>query len=258
MTLNECDLIPGIIKVNDRFQSLGFFALFISRFALSGCLQQELAQLPTLRHAKAFTSTYSPPTLFYYSSCSLAYNAFAVVIVVGLLLISYTSFGNRWGDVLVGCNVVNSLHLILEGVIWLAIATAAELPQVVSPASFTYVFLLIAYCFLHRRYSCIWILTVVFVSSPMLHCSILIEPGSAPNVRRSQLGTSFLVLLMVEATDLLCVSLTQLFLLPSAIAIIIAATRTYRSLTYFASTRPITYDILPFNSSPYSLFFKLS
>ena len=45
----------------------------------------------------------------------------------------------------------------------------------------------------------------------MLHCSILIEAGSAPNVRRSQLGTSFLVLLMVEATDLLCLFNTVVF-----------------------------------------------
>jgi hypothetical protein len=40
--------------------------------------------------------------------------------------------------VLVGCDLVISLHstfFVLQGVIWLAIATAAELPQVVSPAS---------------------------------------------------------------------------------------------------------------------------
>jgi hypothetical protein len=40
--------------------------------------------------------------------------------------------------VLVGCDVVISLHstfFVLRGVIWLAIATAAELPQVVGPAS---------------------------------------------------------------------------------------------------------------------------
>ncbi len=112
VALNDCDLIPGIIKVNDRFQSFGLFALFISRFALSGCLQQELAQLPTLRHAKTFTSTCLPPTLFYYSSCLLACYAFAFAIILRLLLLVLRpSFGNRWGIVLVGCNVVNSLHL---------------------------------------------------------------------------------------------------------------------------------------------------
>jgi hypothetical protein len=43
---NEYDLISGsIVKVNDRFQSFGLLALIISRFALYGCLQQDLAQL---------------------------------------------------------------------------------------------------------------------------------------------------------------------------------------------------------------------
>lgn len=41
---------------------------------------------------------------------------------------------------------------------------------------------------------------VVFVSSPVSHCGILIliKLGSALNVRRLQIGTSFLVLLVVE------------------------------------------------------------
>ncbi len=35
---------------------------------------------------------------------------------------------------------------------------------------------------------------VVFVSSPVSHCSILIKLGSALNVRHFQIGTPFLVL----------------------------------------------------------------
>jgi hypothetical protein len=59
------------------------------------------------------------------------------------------------------------------------------------------------------------------------------------------------VLLMVEATDFLCLSETQMFTLPSLIAITIAATRLYRSLAHFAS--PPTYDILPSSPSSRSL-----
>jgi hypothetical protein len=42
VNLREYDLISGIIKVNDRFQSFGLLALFISRFALYGCLRKVL------------------------------------------------------------------------------------------------------------------------------------------------------------------------------------------------------------------------
>jgi hypothetical protein len=42
---SEYDLVSGIIKVNDRFQSFGLLALFISRFAPYGCLRQVLVHL---------------------------------------------------------------------------------------------------------------------------------------------------------------------------------------------------------------------
>ncbi|KAF8499710.1 hypothetical protein F5888DRAFT_1684975 [Russula emetica] len=40
---------------------------------------------------------------------------------------------------------------------------------------------------------------------------------------------------------------SSFFLLPSEIAIVIAATRTYRALTYYTPTPPNTYDILAFS-----------
>ena len=136
MNLNEYNLIPGIAKVNGPFQSFGLLALFIGRFVLYGCLRQNLAQLRTSRSAKTFTSICLPPTSSYYSSCSSAWCAFAWVL--GVLYIFRTSFGNRWG--IAGSCWSWSCCLtavdVLQGVIWLAIATAAELPQVVSPASF--------------------------------------------------------------------------------------------------------------------------
>jgi hypothetical protein len=91
---NEYDLISGIVKVNDHFQSFGLLALFISRFALNGCLRQDLAQLRTLRSAETFTSTCLSPMSFYCSSCSSACCAFAGV---GVHSIFRTSSGNRWG-----------------------------------------------------------------------------------------------------------------------------------------------------------------
>jgi hypothetical protein len=39
----ECDSISAIFKVNDHFQSLGLFVLFIGRVTLYGCLPQEHA-----------------------------------------------------------------------------------------------------------------------------------------------------------------------------------------------------------------------
>jgi len=45
VNLSEYDLLSGIIKVNDRFQSFGLLASFINRFALYGCLRQVLVQL---------------------------------------------------------------------------------------------------------------------------------------------------------------------------------------------------------------------
>src|SRR6266566_9659455 len=101
---------------------------------------------------------------------------------------------------------------------------------------------------------------VVFVSSPVPHCSMLIKLGPALNVRRLQLCTSFLVLLMAEATGFLCLTYTQLFLLPAMVTIIIAATRTYRTLTLYASApQSSAYDILPFSMlTVRSLFSKLS
>jgi hypothetical protein len=45
VNLSEYDLISGIVKVNGRFQSFGLLALFISRFALYGCLRQNLVHL---------------------------------------------------------------------------------------------------------------------------------------------------------------------------------------------------------------------
>ena len=153
MNLNEYDLTSGVVKVNDRFQSFDLLASFINRFVLYGCLREDIAQSRTLRTAEAFTSACLFPMLFYYSSCSPVCCAFAVVL--GVLFIFRTSFGNRWGIVGSCCCYLTAFD-VLEGVIWLAIATAAELPQVVSSASFITVhvlFLLIA--ILHRSYSCI-------------------------------------------------------------------------------------------------------
>ena len=45
VNIREYDLISGIIKVNDRFQSFGLLALFINRFALYGCLRKILVYL---------------------------------------------------------------------------------------------------------------------------------------------------------------------------------------------------------------------
>ena len=72
VNLNEYDLTSGIAKVNDRFQSFGLLALFISRFTLYGCPPQEHAQIPILRPSKPSPSTRWSPILLYYSSCSLA------------------------------------------------------------------------------------------------------------------------------------------------------------------------------------------
>jgi hypothetical protein len=62
---------------------------------------------------------------------------------------------------------------------------------------------------------------------------------------------SFLVLLVVEATGFLCVSYTQLSTLPAMVAMVIAATRTYRALTRYGSTHRnntrTRYDILLFS-----------
>jgi hypothetical protein len=41
VNLNGYDLISGIIKVNDCFQSFGLLALLIIRFVLNGYLRQE-------------------------------------------------------------------------------------------------------------------------------------------------------------------------------------------------------------------------
>ena len=69
---------------------------------------------------------------------------------------------------------------------------------------------------------------------------------SAPNVRLFELCTSFLVLLIAEASGFLRVTYTQLFLLPSMITIVIAATRTYRALSIYATTPSNTgYEFLP-------------
>jgi hypothetical protein len=87
-------LISGIVQVNDCFQSSGLLALSINRFVLNGCLQQDLAQLRTLRSAEAFTSPCLSPTSSYCSSWSPACCAFAGV---GVHFIFRTSFGNRWG-----------------------------------------------------------------------------------------------------------------------------------------------------------------
>ena len=46
---------------------------------------------------------------------------------------------------------------------------------------------------------------VAFVSSPVSHCNLLIELGSALNIRHSQPRTSFLVLLLMKG--FLCISL---------------------------------------------------
>ena len=64
---------------------------------------------------------------------------------MGLFLILRTPFGSRWDIVLVGCDTFNTYVRRLEGVVWLVIATAAEVPQVVSPTSFRTVQCL-AYC----------------------------------------------------------------------------------------------------------------
>jgi len=97
---------------------------------------------------------------------------------------------------------------LLQGVIWLAIATAAELSQLVSPASLHYCTygLSLLITILHRVRSCsfFWMWTVIFVSFPVSHCSILTEFGSALNIRLFKRGTSFLVLLMAQVTDFLC------------------------------------------------------
>ena len=135
MNLNGYTLILGIVKVNDPFRSSGFLALFISRFVPNGCLRQDLAQLQTLRPAETFSPTYLSPTSFCYPSCSPACSAFAAVPWV--LFIFRISFGNRW-DIAGSCSSWCCLtgFDVIQGVIWLAIATIAELPQVVSPASF--------------------------------------------------------------------------------------------------------------------------
>ena len=93
---NEYELVSGIVKVNDRSQSFGLLALFISRSALYGCLRQDLAQLRTSRSVKTFTSTCLSRTSFYYPSCSLACYAFTAVLGVHLTFRIF--FGYRWGN----------------------------------------------------------------------------------------------------------------------------------------------------------------
>jgi hypothetical protein len=54
---------------------------------------------------------------------------------------------------------------------------------------------------------------------------------------------------MAEATGFLCVTCTQLFLLPAMVTIVIAATRTYRALTLYATAPATTrYDIISFSN----------
>ena len=116
---NEYDLIPGIVKVNDHFLSFGLLALFISRFALHGCLQQVLARLRTSRSAGASTSPCLSRTSFYYPSCSQDCCAFTAVLVV--FLTYRNSIGNRWAlPVLVGRDVVISLHLTFLRVLFIS------------------------------------------------------------------------------------------------------------------------------------------
>jgi hypothetical protein len=129
VNLNEYDLTSGVVKVNDRFQFLYLLASFINRFVLYGFLREDIVQSRTLRPAEAFTSTCLFPTLFYYSSCSPVCCVFAMVLGV-----SGASFGNRYG-IAGSCYYYLTAFDVLEGVIWLAIATAAELPQAVSLAS---------------------------------------------------------------------------------------------------------------------------
>jgi hypothetical protein len=133
VNLNGYDLISGIVQVNDLFQSSGLLVLFINRFVLNGCLRQDLAQLRTLRSAEAFTSPCLSPTSFYCSSWSLACCAFAGV---GVPFIFRASFGNRWSIDSSCWRCCLTAFDVLQGVIWLAIATAAEVPLVVSTASF--------------------------------------------------------------------------------------------------------------------------
>ena len=109
LNFDECDLKSGLIEVNDRFQSSRLLALFISRLALFGMPPQELAQPTILRSSNTFALAVWPPTLFYYSSCSLA--CYASAFAMGLFLILPTLFGNRWGIVRAGCDAVYSLRL---------------------------------------------------------------------------------------------------------------------------------------------------
>ena len=126
--------ISGIIKVKWLFSTFGLLALFISRFVPNGCLRELIAQLRTFRSAEAFTSTWLSPTWFCFSSCSPACCAIAGVRV---LYIFRSSFGNRWGIACFcwsWCCCLTAFGA-LQGVIWLAIATSAGLPQMVSPSS---------------------------------------------------------------------------------------------------------------------------
>src|SRR5258708_34234265 len=102
-----------------------------------------------------------------------------------------------------------------------------------------------------HRCCCPWILTVVFVSSPISQYSHIDRtwPGS-------KISEFLNLVRFLFATDgrseFSCVSYSQLFLFPSNITMAIAGTRIHRSLQHFAHPTT-TCDIFPISYPPRSL-----
>ena len=139
-------------------------------FALNGYLLDWNVELSTPTLVNSISSFCLLPTLPYFSSCSLA--CFGCVFMVVARLGWPDSSGARCdsGSRWLGLSTHSHFFSFCKGVIWLMIATAAEVPPVVTSPSLRFFFLFVHLHLRPRRFWS-WIWMVFFLSRFMLNTS---------------------------------------------------------------------------------------
>ena len=140
-------LLAGVARVNISFPYLLIICAYpVHSFALDGYPTKFLASpaTPTAVYSPSFP--FSLPTSPYFSSCSLG--CLVCAVTEATRLVWSNSSGDRYGfRQSLSMKCVDRLR---KGVIWLLIATVAEVPPVVTLTSFSFVCLSLISILRHR------------------------------------------------------------------------------------------------------------
>ena len=143
MFCRDPELYPTLTMVDHRCRACKWLipifliicAYSIHSFALNGHPTNELASLTIPRAVYPPSSPSSSPIPPYFSSCSLA--CFAYVVMEAAQLVWLNISGDRWDSL--QPSPMQSIETLLKGVIWLLLATASEVPPVVTLTKFSFV-----------------------------------------------------------------------------------------------------------------------